>query len=71
MQPDCRLTSCAGSTVFSDATFYKWRSRYGGMEISDARKLKALEDENRRLKKLLAESMLDASTLKEMLGKNF
>ena len=55
----------------SDATFYKWRSRYGGMEISDARKLKALEDENRRLKKLLAETMLDASTLKEMLGKNF
>lgn len=37
----------------SDATFYKWRSRYGGMEVSDARKLKALEDENRRLKKLL------------------
>ena len=55
----------------SDARFYKWRSRYGGMEVSDARKLKALEDENRRLKKLLAESMLDASTLKEMLGKNF
>src|SRR5690348_2814876 len=54
----------------SDATFYKWRSRYGGMEISDARKLKALEDENRKLKKLLAETMLDASTLKEMLGKN-
>src|SRR5207342_3182925 len=46
-------------------------SRHIGMEISDARKLKALEDENRRLKKLLAESMLDASTLKEMLGKNF
>ena len=55
----------------SDATFYKWRSRYGGMEVSDARKLKALEDENRKLKKLLAETMLDASTLKEMLGKNF
>ena len=55
----------------SDATFYKWRSRFGGMEISDARKLKALEEENRKLKKLLAESMLDASTLKEMLGKNF
>ncbi len=53
----------------SDATFYKWRSRYGGMEISDARKLRALEDENRKLKKLLAETMLDASTLKEMLGK--
>jgi putative transposase len=55
----------------SDATFYKWRSRFGGMEISDARKLKALEEENRKLKKLLAESMLDVSTLKEMLGKNF
>jgi putative transposase len=55
----------------SDTTFYKWRSRYGGMEVSDARRLKALEDENRRLKKLLAETMLDASTLKEMLGKNF
>ena len=53
----------------SDATFYKWRSRYGGMEVSDARKLKALEDENRKLKKLLAETMLDAPTLKEMLGK--
>jgi putative transposase len=55
----------------SDATFYKWRSRYGGMEVSDARRLRALEEENRRLKKLLAESMLDASTLKEMLGKDF
>ena len=55
----------------SDATFYKWRSRFGEMELSDARKLKALEEENRKLKKLLAETMLDASTLKEMLGKNF
>ena len=51
--------------------FYKWRGKYGGMEVSDARKLKALEDENRKLKKLLAESMLDVSTLREMLGKNF
>ncbi len=55
----------------SDATFYKWRSRFGGMEISEARKLKALEEENRKLKRLLAETMLDASTLKEMLTKNF
>ncbi|CEG09866.1 Transposase [Afipia felis] len=53
----------------SDATFYKWRSRFGEMEISEARKLKAIEDENRKLKKLLAETMLDASTLKGMLGK--
>jgi putative transposase len=55
----------------SNATFYKWRGKFGGMEVSDARKLKALEDENRKLKKLLAESMLDVSTLREMLGKNF
>jgi putative transposase len=55
----------------SDATFYKWRSRYGGMEVSDARKLKALTEENRKLKKLLADSMLDADTLREMLTKNF
>ena len=53
----------------SDATFYNWRNRFGGMEVSDARRLKGLEDENRRLKKLLAESMLDVSTLKEALGK--
>ncbi len=55
----------------SDATFYKWRSKYGGMEVSDARELKALEAENARLKKLLAEQMMDVSTLKEMRGKNF
>ncbi len=55
----------------SDATFYKWRSKYGGMEVSDAKKLKALEAENAKLKKLLAEQMIDVSTLKEMLGKNF
>ncbi len=55
----------------SDATFYKWRSKFGGMDVSDARKLKSIEDENRKLKKLLAESMVDNATLKEMLTKNF
>lgn len=55
----------------SDASFYKWRSKYGGMEVSDAKKLKALEAENAKLNKLLAEQMMDVSTLKEMLGKNF
>ncbi len=55
----------------SDATFYKWRSKYGGMEVSDAKRLKALELENAKLKKMLAEQMLDVATLKEMLGKNF
>jgi putative transposase len=55
----------------SDATFYTWRSKYGGMEVSDARRLKALEVENCKLKKLLAESVLDVATLREALGKNF
>ena len=55
----------------SDATFYNWRSRYSGMEVSDAKRLKSLEEENRKLKKLLAESVLDVATLKEALGKNF
>jgi putative transposase len=54
----------------SDATFYKWKAKYGGMEVSDAKRLKTLEDENRRLKKLLAESMLDNAALKDILGKN-
>ncbi len=55
----------------SDATFYKWRSRYGGMEVSDAKRLRSLEEENAKLKRLLADAMLDVSTLKDMLGKNF
>ena len=55
----------------SEQNFYRWESKYGGMEVSEARKLKALEDENRQLKKLLAESMLDVARLREMLGKNF
>jgi putative transposase len=55
----------------SDATFYKWRAKYGGMDVSDAKKLKSLEDENAKLKRLLAESVMDNATLKEMLTKNF
>jgi len=55
----------------SDATFYKWRSKYSGMTVSDAKRLKAMEEENRKLKRLLAEQMLDNATLKEMLAKNF
>jgi len=55
----------------SEATFYNWRSRFGGMEVSQARRLKSLEAENGKLKKLLAESMLDAATLREALGRNF
>ena len=52
----------------SQQTFYRWKAKYGGMSVSDAQKLKTLEDENRRLKKLLAESMLDVAALKALLG---
>lgn len=55
----------------SSATFYKWRAKYGGLEVSEARRLKALEDENARLKKLLAESMLNEAALRELLGKKW
>jgi putative transposase len=55
----------------SGATFYKWKSKFGGMEVSEAKRLKVLEDENRKLKKLLAEQVMDNATLKEMLTKNF
>ena len=51
----------------SAATFYKWKSKFGGLEVSDAKRLKALEEENRKLKKLLAEEVMDNATLKEML----
>jgi putative transposase len=54
----------------SDATFYTWKSKYGGLEVSEARRLKSLEDENRRLKKLLAEVVLDNAALKDLLRKN-
>jgi putative transposase len=54
----------------SNATFYKWKAKYGGLDVSEARRLKSLEDENRRLKKLLVESMLDNAALKDLLGKN-
>jgi putative transposase len=55
----------------SSATFYKWKSKYGGLEVSDARRLKVLEDENCKLKKLLAEAMLDNAMLKDLNAKKW
>jgi putative transposase len=55
----------------SSATFFKWKSKYGGLEVSEARRLKVLEDENRKLKKLLAETMLDIAMLKELNSKKW
>ena len=53
---------------FSDATFYKWRARFGGMDVSETRRLRELEGENAKLKKLLAEAHLDIHALKSVLG---
>lgn len=55
----------------SETTFYKWKSKYGGLEVSDAKRLKTLEDENNRLKKLLADAMLDNAVLKDLAAKKW
>ena len=55
----------------SSAPFYKWKAKYGGLEVSDAKRLKALEDENAKLKKLLAEAMLDMVMLKDVAAKKW
>ena len=55
----------------SEATLYNWKAKYGDMDVSDVKRLRSLEDENRKLKKLLAESMLDQAALKELLTKKW
>ena len=55
----------------SSATFYKWKAKFGGLEVSEARRLKGLEDENGRLKRMLADAMLDNAALKDLLGKKW
>ena len=57
--------------VISDATYYNWKSKFGGMTVSEAQRLKALEAENAKLKKLLAESLLDNAALKDVLGRKW
>lgn len=57
--------------AISDQTYYNWKAKYGGMTVSDARKLKQLEDENRRLKHLVADLTLDNQALKSVISKNF
>jgi putative transposase len=56
---------------FSEQSFYRWKSKYGGMEVSEAKRLRELEAENARLKKLLAEAELDKAMLKEVLGRKW
>ena len=55
----------------SDASIYKWKAKYGGMDVSEAKRLKALEDENAKLKRMLADAMLDNVALKDLLGKKW
>ena len=55
----------------SDATFYKYKAKFGGMNVSDAKKLRALEDENNKLKRMLADAMLDNAALKDLATKNY
>jgi putative transposase len=55
----------------SDASFYNWKAKYGGMEVSEAKRVRSLADENGRLKRLLADAMLDNAALKDLLGKKW
>ena len=55
----------------SDASIYKWKAKFGGMDVSEAKRLKGLEDENAKLKRLLADAMLDNAALKDLLGKKW
>lgn len=57
--------------AISDATFYTWRKKYGGLEVSEAKRLRALEDENKRLKRVLAETVLENAAIKDVLGKKW
>jgi putative transposase len=66
-----RTADLARKHGISEATLYNWKAKYGDMDVSDAKRLRALEDENRKLKKLLAESMLDQAALKELLTKKW
>ena len=66
-----KLTELCRRHNVSPTTFYKWRAKYGGMAVSDAKRLRALEEENRRLKQLLADAMLDNQALKGLLAKNW
>jgi putative transposase len=63
------LRSCASDV--SDASIYKWKAKFGGMDVSEAKRLRTLEDENAKLKRLLADAMLDNAALKDLVGKKW
>lgn len=65
------VADLARKYAVSEATLYNWKAKFGGMDVSEAKRLKALEDENARLKKLLADQMLDVAALRELLAKKW
>jgi putative transposase len=66
-----KITELCRKYGIAEQTFYNWRNKYGGMDIGEAKRLKVLEDENRRLKRLVADLSLDNQVLKDLLEKNF
>lgn len=70
-QAGVRVVDLCRTHGISDATFYNWRTKYGGMEVSDAKRLKQLEDENKKLKQLLAETLLENKAIKDVLSKKW
>ena len=66
-----KITDLCRKYGMSDATFYNWKAKYSGLTVSELKRLKALEEENRRLKQIVAEQALDNRALKELLSKNF
>ena len=70
-QAGMKIVDLCRTHGISDATFYNWRTKYGGMEVSDAKRLKVLEDENRKLKQMLADSMLENKAIKDVLSKKW
>ena len=66
-----RVTDACRAHGISEQTYHRWKAKYGGLDVGDAQRLKALEDENRRLKRLVADLALDNAALKDVLGKNW
>jgi putative transposase len=71
MQATLWWWGCAASMVFSDASYYKWEAKFGGMEVSDAKRLRALDEENNKLKRLLADALLDNAALKDVVSRKW
>ncbi len=70
-QAGMKIVDLCRTHGISDATFYNWRTKFGGMEVSDAKRLKVLEDENKKLKQMLADTMLENRAIKDVLSKKW